>query len=35
VISEINDIEPKGMVADIGIPIHPGAQRAYEEAGLM
>jgi hypothetical protein len=35
VISEINDITLKDMATDVGIPMHPGAKRAFEEAGVM
>lgn len=35
VISEINGYEVKDLTTDIGVPFHPGAVRAYKEAGAM
>ena len=30
-----NDIDPANALAGLSIPLHPGAERYYGEAGLM
>ena len=35
VVGAISTLEISDLMADIGVPFHPGAERAYKEAGAM
>lgn len=35
VISSMKWVKPEDMAADVGIPLHPGAEKYYREKGWM
>jgi TRAP transporter TAXI family solute receptor len=35
IVAAMRDLTPEEMATDVGVPLHPGAQRYYQEAGVM
>ena len=35
VVSAVKGLDVKGMASDVGVPLHPGAEKYYKEAGAL
>lgn len=35
VVSAVKGLDVKGMAADVGVPLHPGAEKYYKESGAL